>query len=225
MIKNLLLASILIATVTNASAEQAFVNRIPNGNAKTCANCHVNSAGGGSRNNFGTAFSEAGKKWTTNLAMLDSDNDGVSNGAELQDPTGVWKVGNAAPGNFALVTNPSDPNDFPSSVEELLELSNLSISPIPASNFINFTLKTGIIGNLTVSIYDINGLLVNTFNSVNSNGEYNFGWNLLNSNSILVESGFYFAEVKINNYVERRRFIVTRWDLIWIRNHCFLLQY
>lgn len=210
MKRNLLLASLFIASYSITNAEQAFVNRIPNGTAFSCANCHINPAGDGPRNVFGTAFNSAGKRWTANLAALDSDNDGASNGLELQDPTGAWKVGSAQPGNVALVTNPSDPNDFPASVEDAIELSNFTISPIPASNFINFSLKTGITGNLTVSIFDINGILVNSFSSLNSNGEYNFGWNLMSFNSSPVESGIYFVEMKINNFIERRRFVVAR---------------
>lgn len=206
----LLLTGLIASSLSISTAEQAFVNRIPNGAQFSCANCHINPAGDGPRNVFGTAFGNNNKRWSSTLAKLDSDNDGFTNGQELQDPNGTWTTGSAQPGNVELVTNPSDPSDFPSSVEEVIALNNFTISPIPASNFINFSIKTGIIGNLTVSIFDINGLLVNSFSSVNSNGEYNFGWNLMTFNSIPVESGFYFAEVKMNNFVERRRFVVAR---------------
>jgi hypothetical protein len=37
---------------------------------------------------------------------MDSDGDGVSNGAELQDPAGTWTAGTANPGDPRLVTNP-----------------------------------------------------------------------------------------------------------------------
>lgn len=209
--KRFLLITVLITTSFSIStAEQAFVNRIPNGAQFSCANCHINPAGDGPRNVFGTAFGNNNKRWSSTLAKIDSDNDGFTNGQELQDPNGTWTTGSAQPGNVALVTNPSDPSDFPSSVEDAIELSNLTISPIPASNYINFSLKTGLTGNLNVSIFDINGILVNSFSSLNSNGEYNFGWNLMSFNSSPVESGIYFVEMKMDNFIERRRFVVTK---------------
>jgi hypothetical protein len=206
----LLFVSFSLFALMSSFAEQAFVTRIPNGTAFSCANCHINPAGDGPRNSFGLAFNSAGKRWTANLAKLDSDGDGASNGLELQDPSGTWTTAKPAPGNVALVTNPSDPNDFPTSVEEFLAFSNLVVSPIPASNYLNFSIKSGVMGKITINIFDITGLLINTFTSENSNGEYNFGWNLLGFNAAPVSNGYYFAEVKQNNYVEKIYFVVAR---------------
>ena len=44
--------------------------------------------------------------WGAPLAGLNADGDGATNGAELQDPTGAWSIGQPQPGNPALVTNP-----------------------------------------------------------------------------------------------------------------------
>ena len=44
--------------------------------------------------------------WGPALAGLNADGDGATNGAELQDPTGAWSVGQPQPGTPALVTNP-----------------------------------------------------------------------------------------------------------------------
>ncbi len=92
-------------------------NEIPNGSVNSCANCHVNPAGGGPRDNFGklvgTKFlTEPGSAghvvWGPLLASLDADNDGVSNGEELQDPFGQWTQGQPNPGNSSMVTLPGD---------------------------------------------------------------------------------------------------------------------
>ena len=88
-----------------ATARGKRVSQIPNGAAFSCNACHT--AGGGSpRNAFGleletnflTAAGPAGDViWGPELAALDSDGDGASNGAELGDPDGTWVAGNPDP--------------------------------------------------------------------------------------------------------------------------------
>ncbi len=93
------------------------VGLIPNGDKFSCSNCHIFP--GGPRNPFGQAVEQlvtpgsTVEFWGTALAALDSDGDGVSNGLELQDPDGVWRPGDPAPGILTLVTNPGDPASVP----------------------------------------------------------------------------------------------------------------
>ena len=94
------------------------VNQLPNGQAFSCATCHVSPQGGGARNAFGwtveSEFLQQGNVvWGPLLASLDSDGDGVPNGVELQDPYGQWMIGQPAPGNSALVTKPGDNANHP----------------------------------------------------------------------------------------------------------------
>lgn len=91
---------------------------LPNGSRFNCSNCHVSSGGGGARNPFGADVldivggSSSIKFWSPELAALDSDGDGFTNGQELGDPDGD---GTPIPG--ASVSNPgsatSKPNQFP----------------------------------------------------------------------------------------------------------------
>ena len=88
-----------------ADARSKRVRQIPNGSAASCNTCHT--AGGGSPlnpfgieivTNFLTASGPAGDViWGPELAALDSDGDGASNGAELGDPEGTWMVGDPDP--------------------------------------------------------------------------------------------------------------------------------
>jgi hypothetical protein len=86
-----------------------FTSKIPNGSVFSCDNCH----GGTFMNNFGNDFQGNNNTWNQNLAVMDSDGDGYSNGEELQDNNGAWSEGQAQPGNQEKVTNPGDSSSFP----------------------------------------------------------------------------------------------------------------
>jgi hypothetical protein len=83
------------------------VGYIPNGTVYSCDACHF------SGNYFLHDYGDAGRTWTVDLARMDSDGDGFTNGEELQDPDGTWSRGQPDPGDPGLVTNPADPNDYP----------------------------------------------------------------------------------------------------------------
>ena len=95
---------------------------VPHGNLHRCATCHVDDSGGGPRNPFGQTIeagflSEPGYEgdavWGPELAGLDADGDGFTNGEELQDPEGRWSRGDDPPGDRELVTHPGDPESHP----------------------------------------------------------------------------------------------------------------
>lgn len=94
----------------SAQGRSFRVARLPNGNVISCANCHVNPGGAGTRTALGQAvFSAIGGTssnvafWTPAFAALDSDGDGRTNGQELRDPDGdlvpIDAVGVTNPGN------------------------------------------------------------------------------------------------------------------------------
>ena len=93
---------------------------VPNAEAvgAGCNLCHV-SGGGSPRNGFGldveALVTVNGREvfWTPELAALDSDGDGFTNGQELGDPEGTWEPGDDPPGDAAGVTHPGDPESRP----------------------------------------------------------------------------------------------------------------
>ncbi len=118
----LLAAAGLLAVASQAHARAPRVGQLPNGGAAACATCHTSAAGGGARNVFGQMIeagflSSAGfsgrVQWGPELAKLDADGDGATNGAELGDPEGLWKTGDADPGDAAAITHPGDAKSFP----------------------------------------------------------------------------------------------------------------
>ena len=111
----LALTGLLLATgiATQVWAHDTYPSRIPNGKVFSCANCHIDPKGGGSRNAFGKAFGNNKSAWNATLASLDSDGDGFANGFELQDAQGAWRPGRPSPGTVALVANPGNKSSAP----------------------------------------------------------------------------------------------------------------
>ncbi len=124
------LTVIFFLTITAVISRSFRVEKIPNGNKFMCGNCHLNPGGGGARNAFGKAVearvTPGGFQdfWDSQLASIDSDGDGFSNGVELQDPEGKWRPGQPNPGNPSEVSNPGDPNSVPN--VSSLEYSSLA---------------------------------------------------------------------------------------------------
>jgi hypothetical protein len=108
----LLVIPLLCGLPSVAAAKPLRPDQIPNGRQQNCLNCHRSSGGGDIRNPFGRQveldfLAEDGTViWGPELAHLDSDGDGRTNGQELQDPDGAWRPGQPQPGAPNLVTNP-----------------------------------------------------------------------------------------------------------------------
>ena len=104
--------AIALAGAPPARSYSDYAGQIPNiPAAGGCgALCH---SSGGSSSQLYIDFEAAGFIWNAQMASADSDDDGFSNGWELQDPPGTWVAGGAEPGSPALVANPTLPGDLP----------------------------------------------------------------------------------------------------------------
>lgn len=114
--------ALLLVLTPPCLARFCRVELVPHGtgfNSFSCNTCHTNG-GGSPLNPFGLevetrvrADNCEDRFWDEALALLDADSDGFSNGVELQDPEGLWRPGDAQPGNPALLSNPGDPDSTP----------------------------------------------------------------------------------------------------------------
>jgi hypothetical protein len=223
MKKNITYLIIIISSlsVTYLVAFSSRVSRIPNGSENTCANCHINPGGGGARNSFGqsaASFIASGGSesfWGPQIAALDSDGDGFTNGEELQDPNGEWIPGTASPGDINFVTNPGDPNDFPVSVNQLAEipndykLGNNYPNPFNPTTTISFSIPEN--SDVLLEVYNTLGENVRMLVNGNySSGSYSTRWNGRDDFGREVNSGVYIYRIVAANFVDSKRMILMK---------------
>lgn len=200
---------------------QSFrVGQIPNGGINSCGNCHVSEFGGGPRNSFGQKVEESflniqgNVQWGPQLASLDSDGDGFSNGVELQNPTGVWSGGPV--GDPSKVTNPGNPlsKPNPTSVTEntlpqQYRLLNNYPNPFNPTTTIAFEIPKSEF--VTLQIFNVNGELIKTIMNENLNaGRFEKNWNGRDETENQVVSGIYFYRIKAGHFENSRRMILLK---------------
>lgn len=109
----------LLFMAGQSDARFGRINQMPNGGVLRCQNCHMSTRGRDARNDFGLEVEKlvtpGGSEafWSPELAALDSDGDGFTNGEELGDPEGVWVSGATPAGSSALVSLPGFATDQP----------------------------------------------------------------------------------------------------------------
>ena len=221
MIKNKAIFTIIVLLTTSITflVGRSFrVSQVPNGAKFSCNTCHTNG-GGTSRNPFGQAVesitgSSNTNFWGPQLAGLDSDGDGFTNGEELQDSNGLWNGGDP-PGDFSLVTHPGDANDFPVSVKQLAEipnnykLANNYPNPFNPTTTITFSIPEN--SDVLLEVYNTLGERVRMLINENySSGSYSTIWNGRDDFGYEVNSGIYIYRMVTNNFVDTKRMILMK---------------
>jgi len=224
MKKNILfIVVVLVSVTTTILVSKSFrVTQIPNGPKFSCANCHVDPFGGGPRNAFGQSVengflnNQGQVIWNSSLAAMDSDGDGASNGTELQDASGSWRIGNNNPGNLSLVTNPGDPTSKPNptSVAEENFPTNyklLSNYPNPFNPTTTIAFEIPQAENVLLAVYNINGELIRTLANKNySAGSHNEVWNGKDDFGNNVSSGIYIYRIKAGQFDKSARMVLLK---------------
>jgi hypothetical protein len=199
--------SIFIALTAMVLARSHRPNQVPNGTKFSCLTCHAVPSplpGNGPRNPFGQKVeadfldmpgSEGNVEWGPNLAILDSDGDGVTNGAELGDPDGLWSIGQSNPGNLEDITNPGDassvsairistviPNEF--------RLEQNYPNPFNPTTSIEFAISE--LARVRITVFNLQGQITKILvDEILSAGQYSTYWDGTNQYNIPVSSGTY----------------------------------
>ncbi len=216
----LILLGVLTFSVINS--RDFRVQKIPNGNRFSCSNCHISQFGGGPRNKFGqaveTRVTPGGTQdfWDSQLASLDSDGDGYTNGEELQDPLGNWHTGQPNPGNASAVSNPGDPNSMPlvASVSDVnlpgeYKLLNNYPNPFNPSTRIAFEIPQPEL--VTLKVYNINGELIRNIMEGNlPAGHFESVWNGKDNSGKEVSSGVYIYRLTAGKFDKSARMLLLK---------------
>ncbi len=211
---------LVLATSTILISRSFRVDKIPNGNKFNCANCHVSSAGGGARNDFGQDVEQrvtpGGTEnfWDSSLANIDSDGDGFTNGVELQDPNGTWTSGSI--GNFSLVTNPGNANSKPNPTSVENEIVPLKYQlynnyPNPFNPSTNIAFEIAQPEFVSLKVFNINGELIRTV--VNENlpaGRFENVWDGKDESGNQVSSGIYLYRLTAGKFDKSARMILMK---------------
>ncbi len=222
MKKNILytVTFIIVFTATIIVSRSFRVEKIPNGGKFSCNTCHITE--GGPRNAFGLSVesrvSPGGMEdfWNAQLASLDSDGDGFSNGAELQDPNGIWRPGQPDPGNRNLVTNPGDSNSKPNptNVADIqlptsYRLLNNYPNPFNPTTTIAFQIPQS--ETVSLKIFNINGQLIRTLAEENfSAGQFEKVWDGKDNFGGEVASGVYIYRLTAGKFDRSARMILLK---------------
>jgi hypothetical protein len=211
-----------------ATGRDKRVTQVPNGTKFSCSTCHTGF--GGPRNDFGKEIEGVGGKpdflddngdveWGSTLANIDSDLDLFSNGVELQDPTGVWKIGDPNPGDVELVTKPGDPTSKPE--ETGIDPTMIAATPLVFTmdqnypnpfnpvTFIRFSVPST--AWVSLAIFNARGEIVRqAVNEYLNAGQYSVVWNGKDDTGRSVGSGIYLYRLRAENYSLTRSMLLLK---------------
>lgn len=218
---------LLLVGISALSARPFRVGQIPNGPINTCSNCHVDPNGGGIRNSFGKTVeakfldNSGNVLWGPQLASLDSDGDGLTNGQELQDPLGVWLPEQQPPLIVGKVSRPGVASDR-NTIQLKLQFTGMG-PHVGQTLYIRavdiLTLKETFRTSMIVALSDFDVMLdelqdkgsyiIDLFADLNANGRYDappidHAWRIIAQNiepnlTLTFEHNTNFTDIKWTN--------------------------
>ena len=218
-IRLILILIILILSSAVSFSSTYRVTQIPNGVKFACLNCHL-TVTGRYLNSFGRDINDkflnnGNVIWGPELALLDSDGDGFTNGDELQDHDGKWKFGDQDPGNFELVSQPGDSSNKPSKISNIDSYSfenvhsELLVYPNPTNHQnINIEFNNQKDADLMVGIYNSRGQRVIILDMNSSNGIRI--WDLKDDFDRTVPNGIYTVVVMSKDKIRSQQIVFDK---------------
>ena len=218
--------SILLSLVAIVLARPHRPAQVPNGTKFSCRTCHTVSnptPGNGPRNPFGQTIesdfldmpgSGGNVEWGPDLALLDSDGDGVTNGSELGDPEGLWSIGQSNPGNSMDITNPGDAGSvsairISTVIPKEFRLEQNFPNPFNPTTTIEFAVSE--FDRVTINIFNLRGQRIKTLvDDMLSAGQYSANWNGTDLHNIPVSSGTYIYILQSGKNRQVRKMILLR---------------
>lgn len=176
------------------------IDHIPNGNKFECNNCHFPGGEGGPLTPFGEQVKSFGMdSWKVDWSKLynrDADNDGFTNGEELGDPNGEWRIGDPDPVVSYELTRPWDADDYPTSVNSQLYFKEINAYPNPFNEKVTINLCLEFSGHLLIEVFDLNGDMVRILSSnYQLPGQVSFVWDGRNDAGEQVSPGLYCISI------------------------------
>lgn len=213
--KIILAILLAIALIQVTEAKMFRVVQIPNGNKFQCSNCHIKPDGGSKLTPFGNDvkkyLSNSNVQWGPELAKLDSDNDGFTNGQELLDPDGTWSIGQANPGDPNNVGNPGDSKSTPI-INSLIEIAETAVTvyPNPTANSFNLKFHLANLSFVRIDLLNITGQHIKTlYSKITDAGEFNMTINTFDINKDKLSPGAYLLTISYPGQMISKKIIIN----------------
>lgn len=208
--------------ISVGEARDFRVGQIPNGKQFQCIACHTSP--GGPRNNFGKDIGSkyldmsGNVKWGPELAKLDSDGDGFTNGEELGDPEGTWKIGDPDPVVMSGIYNPGDANSKPNvgfvinsdNIPSDADVSLFTVNPSTIYDLAEILINVRNENYFKIDMFDLFGKkIASIMNDYKMPGEYRILFDINDFDKSQFNSGFYILRLSYNsNAIIRKIFIL-----------------
>lgn len=211
--KYLFFLATIVAFTLFAYALDYRVEEIPNGGVHECNYCHFPEGEGGPLTSFGKQVDRNGitnfrVDWSK-LYNLDADGDGFTNGEEMGDPNGEWRIGDPDPDWDGEITKPWDENDFPTSVR-FIKVNTLKVSPNPFDEIVKLEFFLEKNGDILIEVIDLIGNRIDLIShQFQASGPKSFIWDGKDSSENKVNSGIYFIKITSDKSFQTTKIILN----------------
>ncbi len=209
-----LIILVLLSLPCEGSGHPQFEVLIPWGTTLSCTACHWDDQ-------FRFDLQGNFYIWNMTLANMDSDGDGYSNGAELQDPRGLWHPLDPDPGNPDSISNPDDHLNIPGQglgIEDEVPVSYPPKAyalaqnyPNPVSNGTDIAYAIPKNERVDLTIYTVSGRAVRQLVSAEQReGRYTVHWDGKDASGRRVADGIYLVRIRAGHFTATNKLVLLK---------------